>query len=91
MIWFKKRKEIELIQSMQKLDIKDGDVLVIKHPYYLKYPEVRAASFDKAMKGFGFDVKVLLLEAGEEIGILRKEDMHGTHVIIDKKSDGEIK
>ena len=85
MIWFKKRKEIELIQSMQKLEVKDGDILVIKHPYYLKYPEDRVAAINEVMKNFGFNVKVLLLEAGEEIGILRKEDMQGAHIIIEQE------
>ncbi len=82
MFWniFKRRKEIvdmdfKFLESMQRLEIKNGDILVLRHPGILPFGayEKLKAMFQKTIKDFGYDVKALILEEGMEIGALRKE------------------
>jgi len=65
---------VKWIQSMQRLDVKDGDILVIRLRECLS-PSA-AASFRGAVKEviqkYGFNVHVMVFDQGTEIGILRK-------------------
>jgi hypothetical protein len=67
---------IDCIQSMQKLDVKDGDTVVLTYPGKLTrdtYENVKEA-VEKIIKEFGFNVHVMILEEGMQIGLLRKEN-----------------
>jgi len=68
-------ERVNWLQSMQKLDVKDGDIVVLRHPGVL--PEYLAKQLKKTVrkivKGHGFDVHVMVLEEGMEIGVLRQE------------------
>jgi hypothetical protein len=68
-------KYVDWFQSMQKLDMKDGDVVVLKCAMKLSpstYKSIKEA-VQEMLKGFGFDVYVIPLEDGMDIGVLRKE------------------
>jgi len=74
------RQDLAFIQSMQKLEIKDGDIVVIKHPMSLS-PAVRkrmAACLQPTIKDFGFNIHVVVLDEGMDIGVLTR-DVPGTH------------
>ena len=62
------------MESMQKLDIKSGDILVIKHPDQLRSEDISSvrAWMEDIMKPL--DVKVVVLESGMALGVLRKEE-----------------
>jgi len=66
---------VKWIQSMQRLDVKDGDILVLRYPGVLssKAAGHLRAAFQETIKGFGYDVRILILEEGMEMGTLRKE------------------
>ena len=86
--WFKKfvtRQEVDekisealgvkWLQSMQKLDVKDGDIVVIRHPNILSadaFNHYRGA-VKEILKKYRYDVNVMIFEEGAEIGILRKQ------------------
>ena len=65
----------ELLRSMQKLDVKDGDIVVIKlrgkmsSVGYGRFREV----VEKTLAGWGMNVHVMVFEEVDDIGILRKE------------------
>ena len=63
-----------VLESMQKLDVKDGDVVVIKHPGILKDPARLRETVEGYLLKFGFKVQVMVLEEGVDIGVLRKEE-----------------
>lgn len=65
------------LQTMQKLDVKDGDIVVLNYPYKLSERtsiHLRDA-VEEIIKGYGFDVHVMVFEEGMTIGILRKEGL----------------
>lgn len=67
---------INYLKSMQKLDVKDGDTVVLTYPGKLNketYAALKAA-VEKIIKDFGFTVHVMILEEGMQIGLLRKEN-----------------
>ena len=68
-------KYVDWLQSMQKLDIKDGDTVVLKCGVKLSPPAYKniKEAVQEILKGFGFDVHVMLFEDGMDIGVLRKE------------------
>lgn len=73
---FSRKSGIDYLKTMQKLDVKDGDIIVIKNPYKLSaetYTNLRLA-IQKILKEYGYNVKVMILEDGMDIGVLRKED-----------------
>jgi len=92
MFWFRKRekeireivqlemakvdKDFKFLQSMQKLEIKDGDIIVLRYPQALSYDDIKhlKVMFQRTIKDFGYDVRVLILEQGGEVGILREEN-----------------
>ena len=67
--------EIDFIQSMQRLDIKDGDILVLKTKSILSEHAISNLknSIELAINIIGFKVKCLVLEDDMDIGVLRKE------------------
>ncbi len=66
---------INFLQSMQKLDMKDGDIIVLRHPCVLSEEAGKNICFlvREIAKKSGVDVKVMILEEGMNIGVLRKE------------------
>jgi len=67
--------DFKFLESMQRLEIKNGDILVLRYPGVL--PRNTASNlrkiFQETIKDFGYDVRILVLEEGMEIGTLRKE------------------
>lgn len=63
------------LQSMQKLDVKEGDIVVLRHPYKLSEQVATnlRTQIKEIIKSSGFNVKVMVLEEGMDIGILTKE------------------
>jgi hypothetical protein len=62
---------------MQKLEIKDGDVIVLKCKQKITNEAAKhmRESYQKAMESFRIkDIKVLILEDGIDIGVLRGKD-----------------
>ena len=59
-------KDLILIQSMQKLEITDGDIIVIKSQFVLSPSAHERLEVDiqSAIDKFGFSVHVLVLEEG---------------------------
>ena len=68
--------EIEFIKNMQKLELKDGDLIVLRIGRCLSIHERKALkdTINLVSESVGFKNKTLLLEDGIEIGILRKAD-----------------
>jgi argonaute-like protein implicated in RNA metabolism and viral defense len=70
-------EKIDYLESMQKLEVKDGDILVLRHTGILSPAGADGIRYavKKIIKDSGFDVKVLILEEGMKIGVLRKEEV----------------
>lgn len=64
----------KFLQSMQRLDVKDGDVIVVRHPMKLSAEAIRGIQtfFREYMDSVGHKVKILILEEGMEIRVLGK-------------------
>jgi diketogulonate reductase-like aldo/keto reductase len=64
--WFKKSESLEAqcIQTMQKLNVKDGDVLMINCPMHLSQEAIQNIrdALQETVKSFGYGVHVLILE-----------------------------
>jgi len=86
--WFKKfvtEKEVDRkisealgvkwLQSMQKLDVKDGDIVVIRHPGVLSVDAHRKYrdAIKEAIQKYGVDVHVMVFEEGAEIEVWEKQ------------------
>ena len=71
--------DFKFLQSMQRLDIKDGDIIALRYPGVLSETahERLKTTFQKVIKDFGYDVKILVLEEGLEIETLRKDEQTG--------------
>ena len=69
------QNDIKFLQSMQKLEIKEGDIVILRHPYKLSEQATAnlKTSIEKVIRSGGFNVKVMVLEEGMDIGILSKE------------------
>ena len=67
-------ERVNWLQSMQKLDVKDGDIVVLRHPGVLSKDSAKKLKkfVRKIVKGHGFDVHVMVFEEGMEIGVLTK-------------------
>ncbi len=67
------KPQIDLIQSFGKLELKDGDIVIIKHPGQLSQKSYQG--FTEAFKNifgkWGLTNHVLILDSGADIGILR--------------------
>ncbi len=68
-------ERVNWLQSMQKLDVKDGDIVVLRHPGILSKVGIDnlKGAVQKMIKEYGFNIHVMVLEKGTEIGILRKQ------------------
>jgi len=68
--------KVEFLQSMQVLDLKDDDIVVVRHPSVLSTETaVRIRSvFMDMFKNWGLNVHVIVFDEGMDIGILIKED-----------------
>ncbi len=66
--------EIEFIEHMQKLELKDGDLIVIKSS--MRLSQAGHANIVNSMKiatdTLGIQVQTVILEEGMDIGVLRK-------------------
>ena len=77
---------VEYLESMQKLDVKDGDILILKHPGPLSaqaYTSLKNCIED-AIERFGFKVHVMILEEGMGIGVLRPKKGKPKQVLFGK-------
>lgn len=70
-------KRVNFLQSMQKLDVKDGDIIVLRHPQRLSAiaHDNLKVSIEKSIKHFGLNIRVLVLEENMDIGVLRKNNV----------------
>lgn len=59
-------EECECFRYIQTLDVKDGDLVVLRHPLKMSYSciENLRGIIEDVMKARGFDIKVLVLEEG---------------------------
>lgn len=64
----------EMLKTMQRLDVKDGDILVLSSPIVLSNlaRERLKESLTKIMGEYGFKIHTLILEQNMNIGVLRK-------------------
>lgn len=73
---FKKKEPFDLLRSMQKLEIRDGDTLVLTYAGRLGVNQ--ADKLKKALKELmeksGLQIHVIVLEENMGIGILRKSN-----------------
>lgn len=72
---------IKWIQSMHKLEVRNGDLIVVRHPAHLGIEtclNLRTAIREIFMKN-GFDIKVVMFDEGMDIGILRREASEDGH------------
>jgi hypothetical protein len=63
-------ERVNFLQSMQKLEIKDGDIIVLRHPRYLKNANQLKEIVEEIMKNYSYNIHVMVLEEGMEIGVL---------------------
>ena len=70
-------ERVNWLQSMQKLDVKDGDIVIFRYPHVMRYDAHKNLrdALKETLKNFGYDVHVMVLEDGLEIGVLRKEGL----------------
>jgi len=63
----------KLNESIQKLDIKDGDILAVFYEGYLskELHDNLCKSLKEILKRFGLNINVLIFEGGMKVGILR--------------------
>jgi len=69
----------EYLHAMQRLDVKDGDVIVLRTEHLLSKATADnvCATVKDVLGEYGFNVHVMCLDGGAEIGILRKETLNG--------------
>jgi hypothetical protein len=67
---------VKWLQSMQRLDVKNGDIIVIRYPGVLSTNAKTyfRESVRDILKDYGYDVRVMIFEEGSEIGILRRDN-----------------
>ena len=68
-------KNTQFIQSARRLDIKDGDLIILKHPERLSHSAVNhlIGHLQEHFKRWGYnDLHFILLEEGLDIGVFRK-------------------
>lgn len=91
MFWKKKKDDIKLIKSVQKLEISEGDIIVFHYPVSLS-PETHTnlrKALEKTLLSYGYKVKVIVLEEGVKISnILTKKDIKNINLTVDGNSLG---
>lgn len=65
--------EIEFVKNMQVLEIKPGDLIVLRHPMRLSSHahQQLTDTLRKILDEQGFNNRIVVLEEGMEIGIIR--------------------
>ena len=65
---------VRFLEGMQKLEVKDGDTVVITTPFALSAQTRKnlGEAIKQQIKNFGYNVNVMLLEEGMKIGVLTK-------------------
>jgi hypothetical protein len=63
------------LRTMQKLDVKNGDIIVLRNARPLPMETVvnLKEAIKKIMEGYGFKVHVMILQEGTDICVLRKD------------------
>lgn len=69
------KERVNWLQSMQKLEVKDGDIVVLRHPGKLSKTTIDAikSAVQAMIKEYGFNVHVMVFEEGMKIGVLSKQ------------------
>ena len=70
--------EVEFVKSVQTLEVKENDLIVIKIPYKLKLEisvKIRKQVEDNLPIGMKGKIKIFILEEGIDIGIIRSENL----------------
>jgi hypothetical protein len=69
------KPKIDFIQSFGKLELKDGDIIVLKSPKALGRKDITNLKifFETFLKKLPVKIKTIVLEDGLDIGILRPE------------------
>jgi len=82
-------ENIIFLKSMKKLDVKDGDIVVLKHPGVLSETVRKNLqnSIQESIKNFGFNVRVIVFEEGIDIGLLK----HKICVLCGQSKHGNMK
>jgi F420-0:gamma-glutamyl ligase-like protein len=71
-----KNINIKMLQSMQKLDVKDGDIVVISYPERLT-PETMVNirnAIEGVVRESGRKVSVMVMDSNASIGVLSKRE-----------------
>lgn len=68
-------KEIEFIESFGKLELRDGDILVLKTEQHLSPSTYSSLKEQVLAIAKPLNVKAIVLDGGLDIGILRKENI----------------
>jgi hypothetical protein len=63
--------EVEFLEAMQVLELKPGDIIVLKHGGRL--PEIAHRRIRESFQHIAPFHKVIILEEGMEIGVLRED------------------
>lgn len=71
----KKALSAHFYNSIKSLDVKDGDILVLRHPHIMSEGtrETLRNEIKNILDEFGFKISVIVLEEGLSLDILRKE------------------
>jgi hypothetical protein len=81
------RTEMEFLKSMKKLNVKDGDIVIVEYKTFISL-ETRK-NLKLAMKGlikeWGFDVHVMLLDEDMKLSASSKIDTDFDHIIDNDK------
>ena len=66
--------DVEWLKSMQRLEVRDGDIVVIKHPCPLRAEasENLRGALKEIINEYGYKVNVMILDGGADIGVLTK-------------------
>ena len=72
---FKKSDDITSLKSMERLEIKDGDILIFTYPKMLHPDTIERlkVEVDGIMLKAGISIHVIVLEDGMKIGAIGKE------------------
>jgi len=68
---------VEFLKAMQILSLQPGDIVVLNYPDYLS--ESAISNITNSIKAHIPDNKIIILEGGLTIGIIRKEDDISCH------------
>lgn len=64
--------DIEFIEHISKLELKDGDILVLRSKDYLTNEQI--SNLKKYIRHIDNTINILVIDGGMEIGVLRKKE-----------------